>query len=89
VTFGELDIFEPIPQRFVGRCDVVHIRHFICVVQSGNPIPLLSALLKLLKPGGNLHWQEHHLQTNTVVVTDSANSATKMAPKMKAFVDSI
>ena len=89
VTFNELDIFEPIPQYLVGSYDVVYLRHFICVLQSGNPIPLLSALLKLLKPGGYLQWQEWDLQTNELAVAESANSASKMAPKMKALMDSI
>ena len=89
MTFKELDIFEPIPQELLGRYDVVHIRNFICVVQSGNPIPLLSALLKLLKPGGYLHWQEYDLQTDDVFFADPTKSAAEIAPKMKALVKSI
>ena len=85
VTFNELDIFEKIPQHLVGSYDVVYIRHFICVLQSGNPIPLLSALIKLLKPGGYLQWQEWDLQSNELVVADPTNPA----PKMEAFRDSI
>ena len=82
VTFEKLDIFEPIPERLAGRYDVVFLRHFICVVQSGNPMPLLSALLKLLKPSGHLQWQEWDLTTNKVVIVEPATSA----PKMEAFM---
>ncbi|KAK3700000.1 hypothetical protein LTR37_016160 [Vermiconidia calcicola] len=62
VSFEELNIFEPISDHLIGKYDVVFLRHFICVVQSGNPLPLLSALLKLLKP----------------VVVEPASSAPKM-----------
>lgn len=83
VTFEEFDIFQPIPDHLIGRYDVVLIRHFICVVQSGNPMPLLSALLRLLKPGGYLQWQEWDLTTNKVLIVEPATSA----PKMEAFMN--
>lgn len=52
VTFQELDIFaDPLPEDLVGRYHVVHIRLFLCVISSGDPIPLLKNLMKLLKPG--------------------------------------
>lgn len=89
VTFNELDIFQPIPPNLVGKFDVVCLRHFICVVQSGDPIPLLSALLKLLKPGGYLQWQEWNIQTNSLAFADSEDAAENVAPKMKAYMDSI
>ncbi|KAF7196618.1 N-methyltransferase tcpN [Pseudocercospora fuligena] len=52
VTFNKLDIFDPSPDDMIGKYDVVYIRHFICVLQSGDPMPLLSILMNLLKPGG-------------------------------------
>ena len=89
VTFNELDISNPIPDRLVGKYNVVYIRHFLCVLQSGNPMTLLSALLNLVKPGGYVQWQEWDIQTNKLVVAGSADSAAAaVAPKMKAFMDS-
>jgi SAM-dependent methyltransferase len=85
LSFNELDIFDPIPQHLLGKYDVVCVRHLVCVVQSKNPIPLLSALLKLLKPGGYLQWQEWDYQTQTVI---TANPDTP-APKMEAFIASL
>jgi len=35
----------------VGRYDVVHLRLFMCVVASGDPMPLLKNLMRLLKAG--------------------------------------
>lgn len=86
VTFQELDIFAPIPDTLLGRYDVVCIRHFICVLlPSGDPKPLLRALLKLLKPGGYLQWQEWDLQSNTARVAKTGD----IAPKLQAMNSSI
>lgn len=47
-----MDIFaDPVPEELVGRYDVIHIRLFMLVILSGDPIPLLKNLMKLLKPG--------------------------------------
>jgi SAM-dependent methyltransferase len=85
VSFNELNIFDPIPQHLISRYDVVYVRHLVCLVQSNNPIPLLSALLKLLKPGGYLQWQEWDHQTQTVVTAGPDLSA----PRMEAFIGSM
>lgn len=91
VTFNELDIFEPIPEQLVGRYDVVYLRLFVCVTQSRDPIELLRALLKLLKPGGYLQWQEWDIHSNKLVVAGSTDqsSAEQIAPKLKAYMDGI
>lgn len=81
VTFNTLDIFAPIPSDLVGIYDILCIRHFICVIQSGDPTTLLKQLLKLLKPGGYLQWQEWDISTNTLLT--SGNDA----PRLKAFMD--
>lgn len=89
VIFKELDIYDEVPQHLIGRYNVVCLRHFICVVQSGDPIPLLTALLKLLKPGGYLQWQEYDLQTNKLVVSEACHPAEQLAPELKRYMDSI
>lgn len=85
VTFKQLDIFDPIPEHLVGRYDVVCIRHFICVIQSGDPNTLLSQLLKLIKSGGYLQWQEFDLSTNTIRLADPSMKA----PKLQTYMESI
>jgi SAM-dependent methyltransferase len=60
VSFRTLDVFEdPLPEEHVGCYDVIHIRLFVFVIASGNPLPLLKNLIRLLKPGGWLQWQEY------------------------------
>lgn len=48
VSFHELNVFEPVPEQFVGKYDVVHFRFLSPVVQKGDPSPLLKCALKLL-----------------------------------------
>ena len=52
------DAFSELPEEYVGVFDVVHIRTmFSCVIEN-KVDPLLSNLLKMLKPGGFLQWDE-------------------------------
>ncbi|KAK4619903.1 N-methyltransferase tcpN [Fulvia fulva] len=53
-----VDIFRPVPEELVGCYDIVHIRHFVCVVKANDPTPLLRNLLRMLKPGGWIQWDE-------------------------------
>ncbi|EME39323.1 hypothetical protein DOTSEDRAFT_83111 [Dothistroma septosporum NZE10] len=85
VTFNQLDVFAPVPAHMQGRYDVVNIRLFLCVLQSGNPMPLLHNLLELLKPGGYLQWQEYDPSTDKIVLADPSASA----PKLRALRSSI
>lgn len=81
VTFNTLDIFAPIPEELVGKYDVLCIRHFICVIQSGDPTRLLQQLLRMLKPSGYLQWQEWDISSNTLLTSGKA------APKLEAFME--
>ena len=58
VRLRNVDIFAEIPPNFVERYDVVHVRHFVCVLKGDDPTPMLYNLLRLLKPGGWLQWDE-------------------------------
>jgi SAM-dependent methyltransferase len=51
-------VFRPIPDELVEKYDVIHIRHFVCVVKDNDPAPLLQNLCRMLKPGGWLQWDE-------------------------------
>jgi hypothetical protein len=48
IAFHNLDVFEPIPEEFVGKYDIVHIRFFMPVVQNNDPLPILKNVIKLL-----------------------------------------
>lgn len=53
-----VDMFRPVPDELVEKYDIIHIRHFVCVVKENNPTPLLQNLLRMLKPGGWIQWDE-------------------------------
>jgi SAM-dependent methyltransferase len=52
------DLFEEPPEEMRGRYDVVHVRLVVFVVRNNNPRPLIANMMKLLKPGGWLQWDE-------------------------------
>ncbi|QIW95580.1 hypothetical protein AMS68_001098 [Peltaster fructicola] len=58
VNLRHLDAFSDVPEHLHSHYDVIHIRHFVCVVKSDDPLPLLQNLCKMLKPGGYLQWDE-------------------------------
>ncbi|KAL1590557.1 hypothetical protein WHR41_00607 [Cladosporium halotolerans] len=58
VQFKHLDLHQEIPAEFVGQYDLVHARFLLGLVRNNDPVPLLQNLLKLLKPGGYLQWNE-------------------------------
>jgi len=58
VTLRLVDMFRPTPVELVEKYDIIHIRHFVCVVKDNDPTPLLRNLLRMLKPGGWIQWDE-------------------------------
>ncbi|CZT15948.1 related to methyltransferase [Ramularia collo-cygni] len=58
VNLRLVDITTAVPEELTSKYDIIHIRHFICVVYSNDPTPLLLNLLRMLKPGGWIQWGE-------------------------------
>ncbi|KAI0513027.1 S-adenosyl-L-methionine-dependent methyltransferase [Xylaria bambusicola] len=56
LSFG--DAYEPFPEEFRNRFDVVHLRHFNLAMRKGQGVPLIRNLSSLLRPGGWLVWVE-------------------------------
>lgn len=52
------NIFEDVPSDLVEKYDFVHVRLLILVIQNSDPRSIVRNLLKLLKPGGFLQWDE-------------------------------
>lgn len=63
IRFHTWDAFAEVPSEFIGVFDIVHIRAFYSCVKSNSVQPLLDNLLKLLKPGGYLQWDESDAST--------------------------
>lgn len=59
VRLQKFDVLaDTLPAEMIGVYDLVHIRAFVSMILDGNLRPLLSVVLKLLKPGGFLQWEE-------------------------------
>jgi hypothetical protein len=58
VNFHVWDAFSNVPPEYVGVFDIVHIRTFYSCIKDNNVELVLTNLLKLLKPGGHLQWDE-------------------------------
>ncbi|KAI4124251.1 MAG: hypothetical protein LQ338_004909 [Usnochroma carphineum] len=52
ISFHVQDAFEEPPTDLIEKFDIVHIRAFVLLVKGGDPNPLFSNLIKMLKPGG-------------------------------------
>lgn len=53
-----LNIFDDIPDDLQGKFDIVHLRLLVLVVENSDPRPIIRNLVKMLKPGGYLQWDE-------------------------------
>ncbi|MCJ1261079.1 hypothetical protein MMC22_000943 [Lobaria immixta] len=52
------NIFDDTPDDLLGKYDIVHVRLIVLVVRNSDPRPVIRNLVKLLKPGGYLQWDE-------------------------------
>lgn len=78
VSYQQMNIFDPLPEKLIGRYDIVHVRLFLLVVEKGDPMPLLRQLFKLLKPGGFLQWQEYDPKSDKIVLAEPSLAAPKL-----------
>jgi SAM-dependent methyltransferase len=92
ISSRQLDVFEEnLPEDLLGKFDIVHVRFFLLVVRENDPRPILRNLLKLLKPGGYLHWQEYDTSRTEVVAApggkdgEEGGNGGKIAPAMNAL----
>lgn len=58
VKLRQWNMLEDVPSELVGKYDLVHTRLLVLVVSGIDTTPFLRNLLKLLKPGGYLQWDE-------------------------------
>ncbi|GAB7349491.1 hypothetical protein MBLNU459_g0202t1 [Dothideomycetes sp. NU459] len=85
VELGTFDMMDPAgpPAHLQGKFDIVHVRLLACIIRDNNVAPALSALIKLLKPGGYLQWEEGDMAN----VKAAGAGGGKPPPAIEAFVD--
>lgn len=58
ITFGVMDMKQPVPEELHGKYDLVHARLLVVALLPGEWAGVVQNLTKLLKPGGWLQWGE-------------------------------
>ncbi|KAI9646005.1 hypothetical protein NHQ30_005443 [Ciborinia camelliae] len=58
VSMRHWDIFTDLPDDMVGKYDYVHVRLLVLVLDSNSQSSVIQKLLRMLKPGGYLQWDE-------------------------------
>jgi len=59
VKFHQWNFFDPVPEHMVEMYDVIHLRLIAVVIKDNDPTVIIQKLIKMLKPGGYLQWEEH------------------------------
>ncbi len=68
-TWNALD---EVPNDLAGQHDIVHARLLAIAVDNSDPRPLLHNLIKILKPGGYLQWDELDFSNAHVKTADGS-----------------
>ncbi|KAL9083355.1 MAG: hypothetical protein Q9165_008555 [Trypethelium subeluteriae] len=91
ITLGEWDLFSSPPEDMLERFDVVHTRLIFTIVEGqtedeglATARKAISGLLKLLKPGGWLQWDELDVAHSFLLRADPAAEAP--ASTMERFL---
>ena len=58
VEFGTLNILDPVPTELENTFDVLHLRLLVLGLPTGTWTTASQNILKLLKPGGWIQWEE-------------------------------
>jgi hypothetical protein len=82
-SIRKVDLYGPLPEDLVGVYDVIHLRLFLVVIRDDDPVPVLRNLLKMLKPGGWIHWSEHNMESWSVQTVDKDVTA----PALQQMLD--
>lgn len=58
VKLGYGDLFAPVPEKYQGYFDVVHIRLIVGAIYTMDKDVLMKNILSMIKPGGYIQWDE-------------------------------
>lgn len=48
VNMYNFDAFADLPSELIGNYDILHVRHFLLIVQNNDPMPLLKTFIRML-----------------------------------------
>ncbi|KAL9108138.1 MAG: hypothetical protein Q9227_007115 [Pyrenula ochraceoflavens] len=85
VILQRCDVFDSVPKELHGQFDVVHVRAFCVVIKGGDPNPVAANLIKLLKPGGYVQWDEADCASFSAHAPNVETSTAKAAALIKRW----
>ena len=85
VNLRSWNVFEAVPDGMLNRFDVVHVRLLGLVVENGDPRPIIQNLIKMLKPGGYLQWDDLNFPGANIKVAD-ASLETPALSELREFL---
>lgn len=87
VSFGIHDVFDEVPERFLEKFDLVHVRLMqVALFKPGSGQAVARNLAKMLKRGGWMQWQETGTLTWSEVMSDGNGGLRvtgKSSPEME------
>ncbi|KAI1819537.1 S-adenosyl-L-methionine-dependent methyltransferase [Xylaria intraflava] len=78
VTFQLWDIKQAVPETLVGKYDVVHIRLLSLVLRDDEVALALENVVRLIKPGGYLQWDEADVTSFRIEKTRPSSSTAAL-----------
>lgn len=90
VTLGESDMKKPFPEHMHGKYDLVHARMLVSAMLPDDWEIAVRNLVKLLKPGGYLQWEECDFKNAEWLGSSPSSSIEKttfIGDKFRAALD--
>lgn len=72
ITLKTWNVFDHPPEDMIEVYDVVHVRLLVLVVQRSDPRNIIRNLLRMLKPGGYIQWDELNYPDTHIKTSDSS-----------------
>ena len=85
IRLQEWNVFNEPTAQMEGRYDIVHTRLIYCVVQDEDARPILRNLMRLLKPGGWLQWDELNVEHSFLMRTEAGVQSPVMDDMLEAL----
>lgn len=85
IRLQEWNVFDEPTAQMEVRYDIVHTRLIYCVVQDEDARPILRNLMRLLKPGGWLQWDELNVEHSFLMRTETGVQSPVMDKTLEAL----
>ncbi|KAJ8121264.1 hypothetical protein ONZ43_g2243 [Nemania bipapillata] len=83
VSFREWNIKQEPPEDLIEQYDIIHVRFLLFVLLDDEIPGVLQRLMKLLKPGGHLQWEESDVSSARIEKTQPDNKIEAVTRLLK------